>query len=1084
MRVRALVRFLPNISVEQYRVKIGTFSGSFRRKFKSICDIRNNSSLAKILLLIVTASLLSQFSVKNITNFQARSYNGNGVSLAHWNKGNSHYSNKINEIKNLINVHKPKILGISEANLFRSQDINQCQIDDYNLHVGPSAGRPGKEASRVIVYSHKNLVAKPRLDLSDPDFHSIWLEVGLPKQKKFLVCQAYREWQQPGVENSLSIDEQLARWRIFLSQWERALDSGMECIVMGDLNINHLNWQSDVSRSNQTTKLRPLINELFTRIIPQCVSQLVTVATRHFPGQTSTGLDHCYSNVPDKICQIQTHCWGGSDHQLVVAVRRSRAIKSSPSYIRKRSYKSFNKDQFLTAVKATSFLSIYLSDDVDEAVAILTMKLTELMQRFCPMKTIQIRKNYAPWLSKHMKCCLLERDKLQKRAIDSKDPNDFRQYKKVRNRITSQLRLDERAWQAKKLNEVEGSSAGSWKAVKGILGWSSSGPPTKLFHNGLMQTKSLQIANCQNNFFIEKVKKIKRELPKSAMDPLHLLRKLMRNRTCSFKFKPVQPEKVEEMISQLSNSSSFGLDNIDTYCIKLAKKELLPALTHIVNLSISQNKYPTAWKKTKIVPLLKGSADPLNPKSYRPVAIVPVLSKVLEKVIFGQLSEYLRQNRILHPSHHAYRGGHNTTTALTSMYDKWTQAADAGLATGIIILDMSAAFDVVDPKLLLQKLKLFGFDESSVNWMQSYLTNREQCVGINGILSSLEKVDCGVPQGSILGPCLYTLYTCELPEVIREPETVQSEVWPPYQVGGDEEGMVSVYADDTVVTITAKNPIELTEMLERKYKKVSEWMLSQGLKLNDDKSHLMVVTAGLSREGLQAVQNVELRTGKEIIKPSSSEKFLGGFVSSNLKWSEHILTNQENLCLSLSRRVNAMKQLSRVASFKTRRLFANGLFMGKLSYLISLWGGTSKDNLKALQVIQNKAARFVTRDWNNSTVQNLSALGWLSVNQMIFYHTVLLMFKLKRSRAVGGPPAPTYLLNMFNWEYNYETRQAEAGVVKPLGVPRLDVSKQSFRYRAAEMYNKMPRELTSYDSVNMFKTAVKSWIIDNIPVRP
>ena len=149
-----------------------------------------------------------------------------------------------------------------------------------------------------------------------------------------------------------------------------------------------------------------------------------------------------------------------------------------------------------------------------------------------------------------------------------------------------------------------------------------------------------------------------------------------------------------------------------------------------------------------------------------------------------------------------------------------------------------------------------------------------------------------------------------------------------------------------------------------------------------------------------------------------------------------------------------------------------------------MWGGTSKENINALQVIQNKAARFVTRDWTNSTVQNLGTLGWLSINQMIFYHTVLLMFKLKRSRAVGGPPAPTYLMNMFNWEYYYETRQAEAGVVKPLGVPRLDVSKQSFRYRAAEMYNKVPVELTNYDSVKMFKTAVKSWIIQNIPVRP
>ena len=306
----------------------------------------------------------------------------------------------------------------------------------------------------------------------------------------------------------------------------------------------------------------------------------------------------------------------------------------------------------------------------------------------------------------------------------------------------------------------------------------------------------------------------------------------------------------------------------------------------------------------------------------------------------------------------------------------------------------------------------------------------------------------------------------------------------PFTAYADEEDCTSVYADDTVVTITARDHDELEKKLESKYAKVAEFMLSQGLKLNDDKSHLLIITTGMTRTGAEAAMKTELKTPEDTIKPSKTEKFLGGYVQSNLKWDEHIILNEENLCKSLNRRCNALSKISCVSSFKSRKMFANGLFMGKLSYIISLWGGTTKENINALQTIQNKAARISTRDWDNSTAANLGQLGWLSVNQLIFYHSVLQMFKLRESRRVGGPPAPRYLANMFTWEYNYNTRQAEAGVVRPIGIPRLDITRKSFRYRAAEMFNKLPIEMMSYSSITMFKTAVKSWIVGNIPIRP
>ena len=233
------------------------------------------------------------------------------------------------------------------------------------------------------------------------------------------------------------------------------------------------------------------------------------------------------------------------------------------------------------------------------------------------------------------------------------------------------------------------------------------------------------------------------------------------------------------------------LINIDTHIVKLIKTEILPAITHVINLSISSKKFPTAWKKSKVVPLHK-KGDTLNPKNYRPVAIVPILSKILERIIFNQMIQYLNQNNLLHPNHHAYRAEHNTTTALVQMYDGWVQAVEAEQLAGACMLDMSAAFDLVDHELLIQKLAIYGFDDNFLGWIRSYLSDRSQCVIIEGSLSKLLPVDTGVPQGSILGPLLYTIFTNELPEIIHEAGGQQVDLhhsggqyWPAYHLRGD-----------------------------------------------------------------------------------------------------------------------------------------------------------------------------------------------------------------------------------------------------------------------------------------------------------
>ena len=208
----------------------------------------------------------------------------------------------------------------------------------------------------------------------------------------------------------------------------------MILVNIGDYNLNNCKWTDDnIPRSNQTYKLRNLISALFSRIIPYGVAQLISGPTRYFPGQKPSGLDHFYSNRPEKITHIQKFHCGGSDHMLILVIRKSKSIKNTPKYIRKRNYKHFDSQAFISEVRKIKWLELYMSDDVDEALGFFMDKFKPILDRMAPMRNIQIKTNYNPWISQDTLSLMKERDKLQKDAAETSDKNIWDQYKKMRN---------------------------------------------------------------------------------------------------------------------------------------------------------------------------------------------------------------------------------------------------------------------------------------------------------------------------------------------------------------------------------------------------------------------------------------------------------------------------------------------------------------------------------------------------------------------------------------------------------------------------------------------------------------------------
>ena len=787
------------------------------------------------------------------------------------------------------------------------------------------------------------------------------------------------------------------------------------------------------------------------------------------------------------MSEVEVLVQSSSDHRYIQATRFAKQIRSNPRYVVKRSYRDFEEAVFIKEVQKISWWEIYQTENPDVAAQLFSDKICKVLDKFAPIKKIQIRTKFAAWLSEDLKLSMAERDVLQEKAVASQLEKDWINYRKIRNKVNRSVKMEKAQWQRRKLESCDGDPSQTWGNILGWLGWSSSSSPSKLYSGNQIDTSPKKNAEIMNRYYVEKVKTIKAELPPPSVDPLSTLQEMMNGCPTTFEFSAVSSDKVNMIISKLKNSKSSGLDDIDSYIMKLIRKEIVTPLTHIVNLSLTHAIYPASYKVGKVVPLYKGKGSLLEPSSYRPVCLLPVASKVLERAAYVQVMEYMESNGYFHPNHHGFRGGRSTTTALLQLYDTWVEEVDKQQIAGACLIDLSAAFDVVDAKLLLAKLRLYGWSRHAQQWVWSYMTLRSQKVYLEGSLSEEQKLQYGVPQGSILGPLLYVIFTNEFPEVIHQeecPEKIQlrnvgenpSEPWRiNLHTSCKACGSTVIYADDSTYSTSKSEPQPLATELSEKYSVMSKYLSSSGLKVNDDKTHTMILSTSQMRRCRDLT--ILVRTGEELAAPSEVERLLGVNVHQDMKWNENIMNNNKSLMKQLQTRTNALAMVGKVANFKTRKMIADGIWNSKLCYCISLFGGTEGYLLKALQKMQNRAAKLACkRGRRYSPSKALLELGWLPVTSMVKYNSLLLTKKTLETKK------PEYLYEKLVGGRNrldYATRLCVGGNLQrgPGLHANLTLTKNSWRWRVRKIWSEVPAEIrTIENNFNAFKKELKKWM--------
>lgn len=902
------------------------------------------------------------------------------------------------------------IVAVTETFLTDGYPNKYIHIPNYNI---ARLDRPTRGGG-LLLYIKSTFSFKIKLaEISESGLEQMWLKIKV-NSRNVGVGVIYRP---PSVNVSCLDDLSETLQQLYLET--------QSVVLMGDININLLS-----KNSTDASKFVSVISNFNLK-------QVIDMPTR-VTETSETLIDViCVSDNLDLDSWDAVDMHNNTDHRFVLCKIKLDLKKSEPKIIKYRSYNNFDLEQFNFDASRIAWGNIKCIEDIDLKIDIFNQAITSLFDVHAPVCTIKTKRNFKPYVTYNIKKMIKIKDNARKKYEKTKTVRDRESYVTLRNYTKEAIAREKKAYMQFIVDKNKNNSKQLWKNL------SQWGVCTKSKNELNSLPDELLNPDQLNNYFLNVAGQ-----SHVNIDTLNYYNKNYMGPDIKFNFSEISQNDIYTALRSIK-SEATGSDNINLKMINLIIPHCIDVLQNIFNESLKSGIFPGVWKAANILPTPKISV-PVTPNDLRPISILPTFSKMFEKIISLDMKKFLNLHNILPVVQSGFREKHSTSTALLKVLNDVSLSLDKSSSLILILLDQSKAFDLVNFDLLLAKLNYLGFDKAAQKWINSYLKNRTQKVVIAyDNESQLGTTSSGVPQGSILGPILFSIYTFDLPSCIKHCK-------------------IHLYADDVQLyrACTISQVDESINSINEDLRSFTIWCSNNGLKVNPNKTNALCIGNERQRDIIRLetlwLNNVQINWVE-------SAKNLGLFIDQSLSFNQHINHISKTSYFKLKSLYHLKNQLSE----QTKLKLVKSLIYPHIYYCSSVYYHylTNYNKIK-LQRIQNSCMRFVCcTPLRNHITPDLIRLKELNVANRVIYLYYIFLFKVIMYQK------PEYLYNLLTKRSNVHNLNVR---INSFCVPQHATSKfeGSFAYMAPHLLNEVLNWLDL--SIYSFTKNIKNMLLNAI----
>jgi len=931
------------------------------------------------------------------------------------------------------------IYGFTETWFRSNDDSDLVNLDGYIPVNCNRQGRRGGGAS-LFINSKFNYINRGDLNINCDDCDSVFIEIPL-KRGNIIVGIIYKP-------DYVVFDD-------FISTLNNTVNSinkeKKRCYIMGDFNLDLLKYDS-------SREIATFVNMMYSNHFPPCIDKPTRVHVRGPNNITISCIDNIFTNDFLNSVKSGVIVTDLSDHFPTFTITTNdtpnkNMFSSEPAPVRRsRQMQPENINGLKNALSLTDWNSILNENNPDLAYDLLQNKTHSLLNIHCPFKNKKITKRSTPrkpWVTTGLIKSIKTKDKLYRTYLTKPSDENKQKYNKYRNHLNSLLRLAKKSYITSELETNKCNMKGTWRTLNSILGRNKQSKSPDFFKDkdGNKITNLTDIANNFNNFFTNIGSSLASKISPPDTDFTSPLISI--NITNSIFLKPTTTDEITKITKDLKTSNSTGVDDISTKLLKSIIPEINHVLCHIFNQSLLTGIVPSQLKIAKVTPIFK-AGDCHVFSNYRPISILPAISKILEKIMYARLHEFINIQNILTHHQYGFRPKHSTHMAINDLYLKVTKDLDNKLHTVGLFLDLSKAFDTLNHNILLDKLNNYGIRGLANEWIKSYLSGRKQYVCFNQHSSKSTNINCGVPQGSILGPLLFLIYINDLP--ICSPSS-----------------HFIIFADDTNIIFSHDDPIKLERLINTELDNISNWFKLNKLSLNIDKTNFMIFK---NKHSNKPGININIKIDNKEINKVTTTKFLGVLIDNNMDWKSH----NSHVTKIISKYNGIIRKVRPFLPPNSLQTLYNTFILPYLSYCAIIWADKNNTNLDSLFLVQKKSIRICTNSlWLAHTNPLFYQFQALKVHDIYIHQLSTFMYRHDRSLLPKHISNTLFQSNADCKTHRYDTRQSSDIHIDKTST---NLAKNTITTQGAILWNTMKSDIKNSPSLATFKRKLKTHILD------